>query len=498
MTVASFLETFPRTGEHSAFGKTLWPVAPEYATGEVLLGGAYRKLLLGVRDADVDLERIEHLPAEHGLAPETLWRDLLLRPDGLASPAPRGRRQGGRLRQLMPLVPSIARHALVLGRRRNRWESGNLLLAAMAAGIDPERWAASVENLRAALAVTESDDIFSRFVEASLAEDSPRDEIPELQPPKAPWRVPTARLIPAERFGRDLEALGAVKPGLTRRHYMALVEACIRMGLALHVFWLLGLSWQIWRLAERAVVDGSIPSEADVTSAWEHHHLEPMLVVGGDASSVIRRFTQRFVLARIGLNLILHSLHEAGTPWESELGTAHGDVTPQQAVRDFLEHVAVNRTGIDGALRASNVPGISRGVANAADSRVALLEARSGFSKNISEFLRYALGQLQPDEQELAAYDQGYLLRRRTAAANSTLLTDPGPAMLLFLVYACSYGAGTRAPSVDAFRSYMRSWGIHIPAGEFTDGSMVGNMERLGLVIESPDAGGGRLLFRPF
>ena len=501
MSIQAFLADFPRSEDPGFSRSPLWPVAPEYATGEVLLGAAYRKLLLDVRDADINLERIENLAEELELSPREVWQELFIRNDGLSSPPPRGRRQGGRLRQLMPLVPEVSRHALVLGRMRNRWEPGNLLLRTLACGAGAGRWSVVVSAVKRSLSVDENDDILARYVESKLyaAADAPRpDPDAPVDMPPAPWRMRGDRLTPSERFTSDLLALVDIKAALTRRQWTVLVESCVRVGLGLHVLWLLGLNSEIWRLTSSAAEGEETPSLEDVAGVWEHHYASPILTIGSDASASIRRYVQRFVLARMGLNLTLHALRDAGVPWESVLASSSDTASPQESVASFLRHVAENRKAIESALRAAGLGRLPDAVAEACDGRGQLLESRSGFSKNISEFLRYALGQMQPDDPELAAYDQGYLLKRRTAAANSTLLCDPGPASLLFLVFACSVATATPAPSIDVFRDYLRSYGIHAPAGELVDGNTIRSMEQLGLVIDSPDAGGGRLFVRPF
>ena len=130
------------TKEHGAYDKSiLSPVAPEYTTGEVLLGATYRKLLLGKQEADVDLNDIDTLP--NGLAPQQMWQSILIKSkEGLASPSLSGQRgtpSGQRDTpppQLMPFVPEIARYGCVLGRRRrSRWDPGNLLLSTLGSGL---------------------------------------------------------------------------------------------------------------------------------------------------------------------------------------------------------------------------------------------------------------------------------------------------------------------------------------------------------------------------
>jgi hypothetical protein len=51
---------------------------------------------------------------------------------------------------------------------------------------------------------------------------------------------------------------------------------------------------------------------------------------------------------------------------------------------------------------------------------------------------------------------------------------------------------------MDHLRSHLAQYGIGATADEFRTGLTARNLERLGLVVDSPDAAGGRLLVDPF
>src|ERR1700726_523437 len=110
MSLNDFVEK-PSERSHGAYADSvLSSTAPEYATSEVLLGGAYRKLILGTHENEVDLERINALPSE--VAPafggDALWTALLFNFGGIASPARSGQRRSRAMPQMMPVVPEVA------------------------------------------------------------------------------------------------------------------------------------------------------------------------------------------------------------------------------------------------------------------------------------------------------------------------------------------------------------------------------------------------------
>ena len=287
MQVAEFESAGPTKKRHPVYEQSmLYTTAPEWSTGEVLLASAYRGLLLGVAESDVDLENIAHAPNKMPPAvggPE-IWARLFMERGGIASPLRHGQYSPLASRQLMPLVPSIARIAGVLGKRpRSRWNPFKLLLETIGAGLGRSDGEALIRSLGEALAVTAADDAFARFVEDSLqkgleavqplpAANAPFGSLPLTDESLRAFRANVAarRLCPAERFCKDLPAVLQLKGALTRRQWTVLVEALLRLGLGMHVLWTCNLNGIAWDLAT-AVASGDPPPSANDIEAmiWE-------------------------------------------------------------------------------------------------------------------------------------------------------------------------------------------------------------------------------------
>lgn len=488
----------------------LAPVAPEYATGEVLLGATYRKLLLGVSEASIDLSRINALAGY--LDPADAWQDLLRTPGGLGSP-PLGGQGSNPPPQLMPLVPEIGRYAAVLGERpRRRWEPGNLLLSALASAHGPASADAAVSRLRAAAAVDDTDDILARFIQDALQQATQRGAAPPAAsstdgPPAPEYNEPAWRSgrqgqrTPAERFAIDLDTVLELKARLTRRQWTVLLEALLRLGLGTHVLWLCRLNSRTWNLALAAAEAGQPPSRQEVEEeCWSAHAgPDPLLELGRDGLSSIRKRLQDYVQARIGINLLLYAMDDAGCSWRPigvpESGSADD---PLASLASFFDHVATNGGSVTQVVRGATDGGSLRESAGRiADANPRALAAQSGPAKNLWEYLRYCLGQLQPHEDELKSYDQAYLLYR-AARTSSVWPVQPEPACLIMMVHACCRSLGGIPSSMDDFGDFLGEYGIVVPPGELQEGRTSLDLERLGLVVDSPDARGGRLLVDPF
>jgi hypothetical protein len=126
----------------------------------------------------------------------------------------------------------------------------------------------------------------------------------------------------------------------------------------------------------------------------------------------------------------------------------------------------------------------------------ALALCDSGYTKNLFEFARHSLGQVWAKQADQRSYDLAYLIA--FSGERKPQLVQPGPAMLVVLVHACCAANPSIPVSLDDFRRHLSEYGLHVPAGELVDGKTGRDLAMLGLVVDSPDAAGGRLLVRPF
>lgn len=517
MQVSDF-ESAPTKERHPAYGASMfYTTAPEWSTGEVLLAAVYRGLVLGVSESVVDLENIarapELMPAEVG--GRQTWARLLAERGGIASPLRHGQYSPMASRQLMPLVPTIARIAGVLGKKpRSRWNPTNLLLETIGAGLGKSRGEELVRDLGEALQVTPSDDVFARFVEESL-----RQGLQSIQPAPAasvPFRAlaleddhlrafransSARRLCPAERFCNDLPFTLTVKSALTRRQWTVLLESMLRIGLGMHVLWTCNANIIAWEIALSVASGSTSPTAADIESAiWEtHDETRPLLQLGSNAEPLIERMIERYAYARTGLNLLLCRLDDVNAAWPETTPIGCSTQPAQDApasLAAFYSHVYANRQAVDATdaglwLRAR----VSQLFDRREDLR-ALATCKSGYTKNLFEFARHGLGQVKAKDPDQRCYDLAYLLAY--SGDRRPLPVQPGPAMLVMLVHACCASNPTIPVSLDDFRRHLGEYGLHVPAGELVHGRTGRDLAMLGLVVDSPDAAGGRLLVKPF
>jgi hypothetical protein len=71
-------------------------------------------------------------------------------------------------------------------------------------------------------------------------------------------------------------------------------------------------------------------------------------------------------------------------------------------------------------------------------------------------------------------------------------------AMLILLVHTCCHAQGGIPASLEDLRRHLAQYGLKTPVGELIDGGVGTDLEKLGLVVDRPNAAGGRMLVAPF
>lgn len=477
---------------------------PEYATGDVLLGSCYRELnLVTTKEAEVDLTRIRRVVDLLGQRDgrPAVWEFVIL--TALRSPPRPNERPP--LPQVVPLVPSLASFTGVLGRPRHRWNPGALATHAIASGLGPDLYAEAVKKLACALDVEEPyDDEFALFLDARVAEiegaNRSRIQVEGWRPPELVRRRIVYRkrvegpISPAEAFARDLMELLPLKRRLTRRQWCALVEALLRLGLASYVLWICRLNAIAWRYA-LGVLDGqSVPTEADVErELWTcHYGSGAFLDAGHNADPCLRRQIEAYAVARVGINLVLHLLDERGS--ELEKRKVVEPVPAAEQLCHMLRSIQEGRRHLGSDPAAAVLDQLGSIVEKNA-TRVA---GRSGSPKNLYEFLAYTLQRRGAREASFNQHDQGYLLAKPSTARNAPWVVRPGPALLLAISHlTCKELSGAPA-TLQHLAGHFAAYGVRISTGDLQEGTVERDLEDLGLVVDSPDAGGGRVVLDPF
>ncbi len=481
-------------------------VQPEYATGDVLLGSCYRALeLVTTQENEVNLENVVQLPERLGSdsGQVEMWRFIFEK--ALRSPVRPKESSSRPLPQLVPLVPSLGEYSGVLGRPRNRWNPGRLALYALACGVGPSNLPAMAKDLAKAIDIAEEeDDQFAVFLDrriSSLLGDRrrPVDEdwrVSGLEWTHVPYREePIDPFSPAEAFAHDLRELLELKRSLTRRQWCALVESLLRLGLSAHVLWVCRLNYEVWQFALK-VLGGSDPSsESEVESKlWSGHLGYGAFLDGGQSSdSYLRRQVESYVTARLGLNLLLHALEDADAGWTLNVPDNRGLPAAKQ-ISQLLDHLARVRSCLSFDPRSWTISELGKIL----DDQSSKVSGRSGSPKNLYEFLAHTLRRRPSKDPSLNEHDQGYLLAKLPGPRNAPWVVRPGPVLLMAMCYSTWRSMGGAPVTLQDLAKRFSFYGVRLSTGDLQEGVVAKDLAALGGLVDSPDAGGGRLVLNPF
>lgn len=496
MTLAQFREA-PWANSHEAYTKARLAMtpAPEYASSEVILSSIYRVIGLDGatertvpqrgRELDSAIKKARERsrsPAGAALDPDAFSALL-----GSILESPKLPNQSTkRFLQVTPLVPHLAIFSGSARLAGNPWTPGLLVKRMIWLGSrDAVAAEATWQSLFEALSVGERDDVFARFLqmEAQAWVPQPRWEmVASRGEPLLDSSDAQAICFPARQFVHDVHAVIAAKEMMTRRQWTSLLEAIVRLGVVAHVIWLCEVHSRVWQATSAALAGGGPGDTVEARAAMFPERLS-CLPYGNKALPSIRDSVSRFLAARLGLNATLWALHSVGATPADGLSSACG-------LAELCAQVRENRANLEAV-------GLREVIISLEDRETSSLNCRKGIGSNINEFVRHVLGQRQTANPSLRGYDQGYVLRKAGASANSPWVVSLGPVAVLALVHCALSGAGGPR-SVHRLAQHLAQYGVSIAHRDIPQNDLGTQLRMLGLVLDSPDAESGMLLVPPF
>lgn len=492
------LESFnldPWGVSHRAYAESVIHIrpAPEFATAEVMIASLYRSsgfathserdVSAAGREFDEASKKSRAHEKSGSQVSLEIWRAVLL---GILESPKQPNQSSKRFLQLCPVLPDAALYSGSARPRGNSWNPGALVQRVIRIGSDTSE--AATELWRAlfrGLSVGDSDDIWARWLqeefecrrrsgtewaesELEACADFPDDEKSRIR-------------LPARQFVRDLRAILDAKSFMTRRQWISLLEACVRLGSVTHVLWLCDVNAKLWDAAKAALGEGvPIPASQvlkDVISCDGR-----FLTYGNPAVPIVRDYASRYLAARLGLNRLLWTLEE--------LGRAPKSLSSAADMSTFLGAIADNREILNSADLLSTVW-------HMAEDQTRAINCKKGIGSNLVEFARHVLGQRQTANESLRGYDQGYFLRKRGEHFSAPWVVSLGPVAVLALVHCCLRdAAGPR--SVQRLCQHLAWYGIEVDVDDIANSDLGRNLRMLGLILDSPDAESGMLLVQPF
>lgn len=497
MATKDFLDS-PWGNSHHLFENAIFSIhrAPEFSTGEVVLSSLYRasgfkdvpeSKVKGLGEAlSKAADRARKKEGKRGVIQPDTWRTVL---DRLVQSPKVAKQSSKRFMSLSPVVPDAALYSGAARLTGNPWNPGQLVKRIIQLGAASDADASRTwQSLHEALGVNANDDVWARWLQ---------DEFEVRRQGVDGWHLTDMPALgmfpgvdrsgiqyPAKQFVADLDGVIAAKQAMTRRQWISLLEAVLRIGAVSHVLWVCDVNDRIWWLTRNIIENGatSIPATDAEVSEQLLDVKKRMLSFGHPAIPILRDYASRYLSARLGLNCTLWALDGLGAK-VAKMDSAAG-------IRAFLETVKTERDGLFSA-------GVLNSYHQLQDREVRTIACKKGIGSNLMEFAQYTLGQRQTMDETLRGYDQGYFLRKRGEARNSPWVLALGPASVLAMAHCCLHEVkGPR--SVQRLAKHLSSYGIEFDLHGLNDSDLGRQLRMLGLVLDSPDAESGMLLVPPF
>ncbi len=495
MEFADYLQA-PWKSSHPAYEKWDFVIspAPEYASSEILLASLYRVIgFAELRDGAVpaagkafDKKVNEALRRKEGrgmVTPET-WQGIV---QGVLE-SPKRPSQSQRYLHMTPMVPDIARYSGSPRRTEKSWVPGPLISRMVSLGADgPEQADALWRQLFDCLSVSDKDDVWARWLEGEFREwtDEGAQGWSYVGLQWRPTQEATERTglaMPAQQFVRDLKAVMAVKPSMTRRQWLSLLEAVLRLASVSHVMWLCAVHERLWGLTRAVVEDGNVPSDAEIQKRLFEAPFK-FLGYGTKVKSGLKDQIARYLNARMGLNALLWDVAKHGEDSGKYLNSIGG-------LRLFLEEISSRRTSL---AERRFLPQL----ADARERETRVISCSAGIGANVFEFANYVLAKQLAAVDVLRGYDQSYLMNKLGEHRAAHWGVSLGPVAVMAFVHCCLHGFGGPR-SVHRLTEHLARYGLEVEHKALPRLELGKSLRVLGLVLDSPDAESGMLLLPPF
>jgi len=498
MSLEAFIED-PWKNSYPAYEKkTFFRIdpAPEFATAEVVVASLYRAAgFADLSEKDVpqagrEFDKDSLKPQLHAQSGSKIdmdtWRVVL---HGVLE-SPKSKSQSSkRFLQMCPVVPNVALYSGSARLAGSSWDPGQLVKRMVSFGADTGNDATALwEKLFDALSVSKDDDIWARWLHQEFELRRKKGSSWKLVPLGSdaesllPSEDKETLHYPARQFARDLFGILEAKTSMTRRQWVSLLEALLRLAAVAHVLWLCEVNYQVWLTIKNILLkDESAPALDEVRNRIVSCNGN-FLTYGNPAVHISRDYASRYLVARIGINAVLWQLNGMGVEVKS--------ISSCSELVCFFKQVEERKSQLQAA-------GVTATVTELQEEHSRTITCKKGIGSNLVQFIRYVLGQRQAADDRLRGYDQGYILRKKGEYLAAPWIVSMGPVAILALVHCCLRdAAGPR--SIQKLCHHLACYGIHVNRDDVTSSDLGRQLRMLGLVLDSPDAESGMLLVPPF
>lgn len=289
---------------------------------------------------------------------------------------------------------------------------------------------------------------------------------------------------PHKVFAEDIRNLLKLKKHFSRRQWLTLFEAYLRLSMSSFVAWITHMYLQVYN-----VLQSVIETNADVPTIEQ---FRKMLSFSSNTEHSIFSYGEQFaknkreLVVKYGpafyyIAFLLFTLKEKFSYVPNWTSTQNfldslkdissffqNENTSQEFVSDFA-HILERNSAV-------------------------LKQKRNGRIKHLDQFFAN-MRQRNVADSNFGRYDQSYMAKKRSGYKSAPYVVIPGSALLLTLAFCCTKRSRT-VITLKSFREYLLNFGFVIKQSQIA--AFTTQLRNLGLTMDSPDAEEGVIILSPF
>ena len=288
---------------------------------------------------------------------------------------------------------------------------------------------------------------------------------------------------PHKVFAGDIRNILKLKKHFSRRQWLTLFEAYLRLSMSSFVAWTAHMHLQI-----HDILQSVIEEQTDIPTIEQFYKMlsfssnteHSIFSYGEQFAKNKRELVVKYGPALYYISFMLFTLKEKFS-YVPDWTSAQKFLDSLKDISTFFKNEEIRKDFVSD-------------FAQILEKNSAILkQKRNGRIKHLDEFFNN-MRQRNVADSNFGRYDQSYMSKKRSGY-KSPYVVIPGSALLLTLAFCCTKRSRT-VITLKSFREYLLNFGFAIKQSQIA--AFTTQLRNLGLTMDSPDAEEGVIILSPF
>ena len=289
---------------------------------------------------------------------------------------------------------------------------------------------------------------------------------------------------PHKVFAEDIRNLLKLKKQFSRRQWLTLLEAYLRLSMSSFVAWVTHMHLQIYDILQSVIEENiEIPTIEQLRKmlSFSSNTEYSVFSYGEQFAKNKRELVIKYGPAFYYISFTLFTLKEKFS-YIPDWTSAQKFLDSLKDISSFFDNEETRKDFVSD-------------FAQILEKNSAILkQKRNGRIKHLDQFFAN-MRQRNVADSNFSRYDQSYMSKKRSGYKSAPYVVIPGSALLLTLAYCCAQRSRT-VITLKSFREYLLNFGFAIKQSQIA--AFTTQLRNLGLTMDSPDAEEGVIILSPF